>query len=138
MSHLCLSGHMLCLWLLSLSKHDAFRELVLPADFNPFSFSLEQFGDFIFTIFFILGSGTSPREGNGNPLQYSCPENPMDRGAWRAMGHGAAKSQTRLSDFTFTLTLSPRGGGTERSALRVTFILSVCMCAQSLQSCLTL
>jgi len=42
------------------------------------------------------------REGNGTPLQYSCLENPMDRGAWWAAVHGAAKSQTRLSDFTFT------------------------------------
>ena len=44
----------------------------------------------------------SPGEGNGTPLQYSCPENPMDGGAWWAAGHGVAKSQTRLSDFTFT------------------------------------
>ena len=42
------------------------------------------------------------REGNGNPLQYSCLENPMDGGAWWAIVHGVAKSQTRLSDFTFT------------------------------------
>ena len=41
-------------------------------------------------------------EGNGNPLQYSCLENPMDGGAWKAAVHGVAKSQTRLSDFTFT------------------------------------
>ena len=41
-------------------------------------------------------------EGNGNPLQYSCLENPMDGGAWRAVVHGVAKSRTRLSDFTFT------------------------------------
>ena len=41
-------------------------------------------------------------EGNGTPLQYSCLENPMDGGAWRATVHGVAKSQTRLSDFTFT------------------------------------
>ena len=41
-------------------------------------------------------------EGNGTPLQYSCLENPMDRGAWWASVHGVAKSQTRLSDFTFT------------------------------------
>ena len=41
------------------------------------------------------------REGNGNPLQYSCLENPMDGGAWQAAVHGVAKSQTRLSDFTF-------------------------------------
>ena len=41
-------------------------------------------------------------EGNGNPLQYSCLENPMDGGAWWAAVHGVAKSQTQLSDFTFT------------------------------------
>ena len=39
-------------------------------------------------------SGRSPGEGNGNPLQYSCLENPMDRGAWWATVHGVAKSQT--------------------------------------------
>ena len=41
-------------------------------------------------------------EGNGTPLQYSCLENPMDGGARWAAVHGIAKSQTRLSDFTFT------------------------------------
>ena len=41
-------------------------------------------------------------EGNGAPLQYSCLENPMDRGAWWAAVHGVTKSRTRLSDFTFT------------------------------------
>ena len=41
-------------------------------------------------------------EGNGSPLQYSCLENPMDRGAWQAAVHGIAKSGTRLSDFTIT------------------------------------
>ena len=41
-------------------------------------------------------------EGNGTPLQYSCLENPMDRGAWWAAVHGVAKNRTRLSDFTFT------------------------------------
>ena len=41
-------------------------------------------------------------EGNGIPLQYSCLENPMFRGAWWAAVHGVAESQTRLSDFTFT------------------------------------
>ena len=40
--------------------------------------------------------------GNGNPLQYSCLENSMDRGTWWAAVHGILKSQTRLSDFTFT------------------------------------
>ena len=41
-------------------------------------------------------------EGNGTPLQCSCLENPMDRGAWWAAVPGVAKSRTRLSDFTFT------------------------------------
>ena len=41
-------------------------------------------------------------EGNGNPLQYSCLENPKDGGAWWAAVHGVAKSRTRLSNFTFT------------------------------------
>jgi len=48
----------------------------------------------------IPGLGRSPGEGNGNPLQYSCLENPMDRGAWQAAVHGVTKSQIRLSDFT--------------------------------------
>ena len=50
----------------------------------------------------IPGLGRSPGEGNGNPLLFSCLENPMDGGAWWAAVHGVAKSQTRLSDFTFT------------------------------------
>ena len=48
----------------------------------------------------IPGLGISPGEGNGNPLQYSCLENPMDRGAWYAIVQGVPKSRTRLSDFT--------------------------------------
>ena len=44
----------------------------------------------------IPGSGRSPREGNDNPLQYSCLENPMDRGVWQATVLGIAKSWTRL------------------------------------------
>ena len=48
----------------------------------------------------ILGSGRSPGERNGNPLQYSCLGNPMDRGAWQARVHGIAKSWTRLSTHT--------------------------------------
>ena len=46
----------------------------------------------------IPGSGRSPGGGHGNPLQYSCLENPMDRGAWWAIVHGVAKSLTRLSN----------------------------------------
>ena len=49
---------------------------------------------------FIPGLGRSPGEGNGNPLQYSCLENPMDGGAWQAAVHGVTKSQTQLSNFT--------------------------------------
>ena len=45
--------------------------------------------------------GRSPGEGNGNPLQYTCLENPMDGGAWEAAVHGVAKSRTRLSSFHF-------------------------------------
>jgi len=44
------------------------------------------------------GLRRSPGEGNGNPLQYPCLENPMDRGVWWAPVHGVAKSQARLSD----------------------------------------
>ena len=47
----------------------------------------------------ISRSGKFPGEGNGYPLQYSCPENPMDGEAWQATVHGVAKSQTWLSDF---------------------------------------
>ena len=46
----------------------------------------------------IPGLGRSSGEGNGNPLQYSYLDSPMDRGAWRAAVHGVAKSQTQLSD----------------------------------------
>ena len=53
----------------------------------------------------IPGSGRSPGEGNGNPLQYSCLGNPMDRGAWWATVRGVAKNRTRLSNFTFTLVV---------------------------------
>ena len=49
----------------------------------------------------IPGWGRSPGEGNGNALQYSCLESPMDRGAWWASVHGIAKSQVRLSYFHF-------------------------------------
>ena len=52
----------------------------------------------------IPGSGRSPGEGNSNPLQYSCLENPVDGGVWSATVHGIAKAQ--LSDFSFFLSLS--------------------------------
>ena len=62
-------------------------------------FSSFLIGFFLFTFLgflYIFGGG------DGNPLQYSCLENPMDEGAWWAAVHGVAKSQARLSDFTFT------------------------------------
>ena len=54
----------------------------------------------------IPGLGSSPGEGNGNPLQYSCLENPRDRGAWSATVHGVTKRLTRVSDFTSLLQLA--------------------------------
>ena len=52
----------------------------------------------------IPGSGRPPGEGNGNPLQYCCLENPIDRDAWWATVHGIAKSRTQLSNFTFSIS----------------------------------
>ena len=52
----------------------------------------------------ILGSGRSPRGGHSNQLQYSCLENPMDRGAWRATVHGVVKSQTWLKQLNHACT----------------------------------
>ena len=50
-------------------------------------------------------AGRYPGGGIGNPLQYSCPENPMEKGAWRATVHWIKKSQTQLSDLARTFTL---------------------------------
>jgi len=56
----------------------------------------------------ILGSGRSPGEGNGYPLQYSCLENLTDRGAWQATVHGVTKSRTWLTDtFNFSTLIMP-------------------------------
>ena len=51
----------------------------------------------------IPGLGSSPRVGNGNPLQYSCLEHSMDRGAWWAAVHRVTKSRTRLSTYTYNV-----------------------------------
>ena len=59
----------------------------------------------------IPGLGRSPGEGNGNPLQYSCLGNPMDRGAWWATVHGVTESQTRLSYFH---SLTPECGPSQK------------------------
>ena len=50
----------------------------------------------------ITGRGRSPGEGHGNPLQYSCLENPMDIGAWRVTIHRVSKSQTQLKQLNTT------------------------------------
>ena len=52
----------------------------------------------------IPGSGRSPTGGHGNPLQYSCLENPIDRGGWRAMAHRVAKSLTQVKRLNMHIT----------------------------------
>ena len=56
--------------------------------------------------FFSVSVALSTGKGNGTPLQYSCLENPMDGGAWKAAVHGVAEGLTRLSDFIFTFHFS--------------------------------
>ena len=53
----------------------------------------------------IPGLGRSPGEGNGNPLQHSCLENPMHEGAWKATVSGITKSRTQLSGFSFSVSV---------------------------------
>ena len=82
-------------WFPKISRH----KILLPSSywyFLPVSFFISggAYLDEHLSVFF--------GEGNGTPLQYSCLENPMDGGAWWATVHGVARSQTRLSDFTFT------------------------------------
>ena len=62
----------------------------------------------------IPGLGRSPREGNGNPLQYSCLENSKDNGAWRATVHRVTKSQTQLKQLSMQ---------TESSVLHLFFVI---------------
>ena len=50
---------------------------------------------------------------NGNPLQYSCLGNPMDKGAWQVTVHGVAKSQTQLTNYTITTTMLSKNRDTE-------------------------
>ena len=81
------------------------------SDGKEFTYSTRDLG-------LIPRSGRSPGEGHGNPLQYSCLENSMERGAWWATVHGVAKTQTRLSDshththtHTHLLLIGFPGGG---------------------------
>ena len=62
----------------------------------------------------VPGLGRSPGEGNGDPLQYSCLENPMDRGAWWAMVHRVAKSWTQLKQLSMH---AHEQAGTTRTAM---------------------
>ena len=57
------------------------------------------------TLYCLIHQAKSLGEGNGNPLQHSCLENPRDGGAWQATVHGVAKSRTRLSDFTLYIVV---------------------------------
>ena len=61
----------------------------------------------------IPGSQRSPGEGNGNPLQYSCPENPTDRGAWWATVHRVAQSQTRLKQLGMHVGIQGASGASD-------------------------
>ena len=76
--------------------------LVLPDPMFFFVFQLlflaQSLGTYLDTLLMLTG------EGNGTPLQYSCLENPMDGGGWKAAVHGVDEGRTRLSDFTFTFT----------------------------------
>ena len=63
-----------------------------------------SFFDWLVFLLFFKTLYRSTREGNGTPLHYSCLENPMDGGAWKAAVHGVAEGWTRLSNFTFTFT----------------------------------
>ena len=71
----------------------------------------------------IPGSGRSPGEGHGSPLQYSCLENPRDRGGWTATVHGVAQSQTRLKRLSmhaaWCTALGPEKSGQERKRIHV-------------------
>ena len=77
--------------------------LVLPDPMFFFVFQLlflaQSLGTYLDILLMLTG------EGNGTPLQYSCLENPMDGGGWKAAVHGVDEGRTRLSDFTFTFTL---------------------------------
>ena len=79
-------------------------QLLICLDLSYFKILLFSFCSFCFSHLYFPFSALFG-EGNGTPLQYCCLENPMDGGAWQAEVHGVAKSQTRLSDFTFTFHL---------------------------------
>ena len=79
--------------------------VIFPILINKYVFE-PSYNDLKFTVwncnYFVTNLTQYNGEGNDTPLQYSCLENPMDRGAWWAAVHGVAEGRTRLSDFTFT------------------------------------
>ena len=82
----------------------------------------------------IPGLGRSPGEGNGNPLQYSCLENPLDKGAWWATVHGVSKSQTGLNDEYFDFHCLQAGlpvQGRWPQSLPRGWELGICLCFAS-------
>ena len=81
----------------------AFKYYTAPQDFLGSSVSKES-AYYVGDLGSIPGLGRYLGEGNGNPFQYSCPENPMDRGGWWATVHGVTKNQTGLKQLTHTQT----------------------------------
>ena len=90
---------------------DRFKDLLYSSEMSVFSISHHNIGGFISTesacntgaagdAGLISGLGRSPEGKSGNPLQYSCLENPTDRGAWWAKAHGVAKSRTGLEQLS--------------------------------------
>ena len=73
----------------------------------------------------ILASGRSPGEGNGNPLQYSCLENPLDRGTLWATGHGITRSRTQMKRLNMRGRLEAAPGRTLRRLFRRMLLLPV-------------
>ena len=73
-----------------------------PLDSRVMGSQIKKFSFFYYLLLYLVSALEVGGEGNGNPLQYSCLENPMDGGAWKVAVHGVAESKTQLSDFTFT------------------------------------
>ena len=76
----------------------------------------------------ITGSGRSPGEGNGNPLQYSCLESSVDRGTWWATVHGDAKSWTRLSRHTYLTNPAVQHRKALLFLLKLPYAILSCFC----------
>ena len=83
----------------------------------------------------IPGSGRSPGGGHGNPLQYSCRENPMDRGDWWAVAHGVTKSWTRLEGLTQHSTIYSQPGMRTQVILVYQFVDDTCLTSACNTNC---